>query len=158
MTIVNHPFLVSIVAAAVFALNSPLLAAEPADVTKLYDEFNAQLQRAGPRNPDALRSFYSKALNKTTDECNSASGCRSSDRIFLDVITLIKYEITSIESRSDGSVNLTVSGSNASGAKMGLIVKWLFEEERWRIDSITKVPPNWDQLKRKLRGEPAAPN
>ncbi len=87
-----------------------------------------------------------------------------SDRIFNEVITLTTYEIVSSETGADGSVDLMILGNNAEGAGVGLIVKWLFEEGRWRIDSITKGPPDRDKLKRryllieKPRPEPIAPN
>lgn len=72
-----------------------------------------------------------------------------SSRIFNEIITLTKYEIVSIENLADGSVDLMVLGNNAEGVGTGLIVKWLFEEGGSRIDSITKVPPNQDELKRR---------
>lgn len=158
--IVSRTFLVAMGIAAVLLVNSQLPAAEHVDVdiAKLYDEFNAALRQVGPNDPDALSRFYTKAHRAANRCAFFDSNCRMSDRIFLDVITLTKYEITSIETTGDGSVNLAVLGSNASGAQLGLMVKWLFEEERWRIDSIAKVPPDWHQLKRKLHGKPAPPN
>lgn len=86
-----------------------------------------------------------------------------SARIFNEVITLTKYEIVAIENLADGSVDLMISGNNAEGVGIGLIVKWLVEDGRWRIDSIAKGPPDRDELKRRFsiekpRPKPITPN
>lgn len=148
--IVSRPYLVAMGIAVLFA-SSQLPAAEHADVdiAKLYDEFNAALKHVGPNDPDALSRFYTKA-HRTANRCAFFdSNCRMSNKIFNEVITLTEYEIVSIENLADGSVDLMVLGNNAKGVGIGLIVKWLFEEEGWRIDSIAKVPPNRDELKRR---------
>jgi len=136
---------------AVLFASSQLPAAEHADVdiAKLYDEFNAELRHVGPNDSDAMSRFYTKA-HRAANRCRFFDfNCRMSSRIFNEIITLTKYEIVSIENLADGSVDLMVLGNNAEGVGTGLIVKWLFEEGGWRIDSITKVPPNQDELKRR---------
>lgn len=136
---------------AALLVSSQLPAAERVDVdiAKLYGEFNAELRHVGPSDPDALSRFYTKA-HRAANRCPFFDfNCRMSGRIFNEVITLTKYEIVSIENLADGSVDLMVLGNNAGGVGIGLILKWLFEEGGWRIDSITKVPPNRDELKRR---------
>lgn len=158
--IVSRPSLVAIGIAAVLLVNSQLPAAEHGDIEiiKLYDEFNAELRRVGSNDPDALNRFYTKA-HRAANRCSFFDfNCRMSGRIFDEVITLTKYEIVSIENLADGSVDLMVSGNNVEGVGVGLIVKWLFEDGGWRIDSIAKGPPDWDQLKRKPRPKPITPN
>lgn len=168
--IVSRAFLVAMGIAAVLLVNSQLPAAEHGDVdiAKLYDEFNAALRQAGPNDPDALNRFYTKAHRAANRCAFFDSNCRMSGRIFNKAITLTKYEIVSIETNADGSVDLMVlgnslgTGNSAEGVQVGLVVKWLFEEERWRIGSIMKGPPDRDWLKRRfsskeLRPKPITP-
>ena len=151
--------------AAALLVSSQLPAAEHVEVeiAKLYDEFNAALRQVGPNDPDVLSRFYTKA-HRAANRCAFLdSNCRMSGRIFNEVITLTKYEIVSIENLADGSLDLMVSGNNAEGVGVGLIVKWLFEDGRWRIDSIAKGPPDREELKRRFsikepRPKPITPN
>lgn len=168
--IVSRHYLVAMGIAAVLLVSSHLPAAEHGDVdiVNLYDEFNATLRQVGPNNPDALSRFYTKA-NRAANRCAFFdSNCRMSGRIFNEVITLTKYEIVSIETNADGSMDLMVlgnssgTGNSAEGVAVGLVVKWMFDEGRWRIDSIMKGPPDRDFLKsrfsiKELHPKPIAP-
>jgi hypothetical protein len=156
--------------AVLLSLSSQLAADEHvhADIAKLYEEFNAALRQIGPSDSEGLSRFYTKA-HRAANQCAFFDfNCRTSARIFNQVITLTEYEIVSIETNVNRSVDLMVlgkslgDGNNAEGVKVGLVVNWLFEEEKWRIDSIMKGPPDRDSLKRRFsireqRPQPVAP-
>ena len=168
--IVSRPYLVAMGIAAVLLVNSQLPADERVDVdiAKLYEEFNAALRQVGPNDPDALSRFYTKAHRAANRCAFFDSNCRMAGRLFNEVIALTKHGIVSIENRSDGSVDLMVlgnslgTGNSAEGVEVGLVVKWMFDEGRWRIDSIMKGPPDRDWLKtrfsiKELRPKPITP-
>lgn len=171
--IMSRPYLVAMGIAAVLLVNSQLLAVEhvDADIAKLYEEFNAALRQVGPNDPDAMSRFYTKAHRAANRCAFFDSNCRMSGRIFNQVITLTEYEIVSIEPNANGSVDLMVLGTNIGSVvqgtkfgnvKVGLVVNWMFEEERWKVDSIMKGPPDRDSLRRRfssreLRPKPIAP-
>jgi CRISPR/Cas system CMR-associated protein Cmr3 (group 5 of RAMP superfamily) len=166
----------SIVIATVFAVNSPVTAVEDSEIIQLYDQYNAQLRQLNLAEPmslidkgkifkanrilkkintDSLRSFYTKAMNKTDEECYSDSNCRFSDLVSLHVITMTKYDVISIEKINNGSVELVIVGENSSGKEIKLILNWLREDEEWKIDSTMKVPRNWSTPMKKLHTKPS---
>lgn len=66
-----------------------------------------------------------------------------SDKLFREVITLTKYKLVATHKESDEKVDLRVRGTVANGYEVDLIVTWLFERGKWKIDLIAKVPTDW---------------
>lgn len=156
---------VSLALATILAVASPTLAFENTEIIQLYDQYNTQLKQLNlsePMSPvgegkaeekkfskktdaintNSLNKYYSKAMQMTRDECYRNSNCRLSDLMFLNIATMSKYDVIAVEKTNDGSVKVVVVGINASGAKIKLILYWLFEDGEWKIDSVTKRPPN----------------
>jgi len=117
-------------------------------VARVYRAYNDRLHQPASRDPSSLREFRTERLSRSTEECYRDPGCRASEEVFLDVITMRTYDTVSYVETGAGTVELGIVGENAGGFSVGVVVTFRFEGERWRIDSIAKVPLNSSRLRR----------
>ncbi len=149
---------------AIFMLTAPASTKDDAELIALYDQYNVQLRQLNISEPillldkgkiskakrvlkkintSSLRKFYTAALSQSNEACQSSSNCRLSDFIFLDMITMKKYDVIALDQVDDETAKLVIAGENYSGLSIQLILKWIFEGGEWKIDATIKAPENW---------------
>jgi len=164
MRVINHFYRVSIVIVSICMTGTPVQADGGSEIIHLYDQFNTQLNQLNLAKPmelidegktskanrmlkkidtGVLSKFYTKAMNKTNSKCYADSNCRVSGLIFLAVITMSKYDVVAVKKINNESAKLVIVGKTTTGTEIKLILKWLLENNKWKIDSTMKVPKNW---------------
>lgn len=160
-----------IIATSMIFISASAIANEDKEVIKLYNQFNTQLIASGfgeasflfgkdnidgamrilkRANTALLRTFYSKKTTASNEECHTHSLCRESDLIFLSVIAFVEYEVLSVGKINSTSKKMVITGVEASGVRIKLLVWWLWEDDDWKIDRLMKVPADWNVLLNKL--------
>ena len=117
-------------------------------VAGVYRAYNDRLGQVTSRDPATLRELQTERLSRSTAECYRDAGCRASEEVLLDVVTMRTYDTVSYVETGAGAVELGIVGRNAGGFETGLVVTFRFEDRRWRIDSVAKVPLNSSRLRR----------
>ena len=136
------------------ARNAPELASEMGQISRSYDFYNAELKELSLPDPDSLlfpvtagfrtdglKRYYTKEMNQKRDRCYSDSSCRKSDIMGLRAQTMGSYRVVSLHQRDENLVTLMILGTNTRGAERRVIVDWLFEDGRWRINDVVSGPP-----------------
>ena len=133
--------------------NIPQLASDMSEISRSYDYYNAELKDLNLPDPDSmlsmlagsrterLKRYYSKEMAGKRDRCHSDTACRKSDIMGLRAQTLGSYSVVSMHQRDENLVTLMVVGTNTRGAPRRVIVDWLFEDGRWRINDVVSGPP-----------------
>jgi len=139
------------------AETTPELASEISEIVRSYDQYNAQLRKLNFPDPtslnilavfartntDSIKGYYTAAMSRAHDQCHSNPNCRMSDMIGLQVQTMTNYRVMSVQQKGSNLVTLIVVGANTRGTERKVIVDWLLENGKWRINKIISGPPNW---------------
>jgi len=146
-------------------LTVPAIANEDKKLIELYEQFNSKLINSGfseanrllsednikdsmkilkSADIDFLKSFYSEKFTASHEKCYSRSLCRESDLIFLSVLAFTEYEVVSLGKINGKSRKMGISGIDGGAVKIKLVIEWLHEDDKWKIDKLVKVPINWN--------------
>jgi len=139
------------------AETTPELASEISEIVRSYEQYNAQLRKLNLPDPtslnilavfartntDSIKGYYTAAMSRMHDQCHSIPNCRMSDMIALRVQTMTNYRVVSLQQKDNNLVKLIVVGANTRGTERKVIVDWLLENGKWRINEIISGPPNW---------------
>jgi hypothetical protein len=133
--------------------NIPQLASDMSEISRSYDYYNNELKDLSLPDPDSmlsmfagsrterLKRYYSKEMAAKRDRCYADAACRKSDIMGLRAQTLGSYSVVSVHQRDENLVTLMVVGTNTRGVSRRVIVDWMFEDGRWRINDVVSGPP-----------------